>query len=287
MAVFKKIGPAKPIVQKLRCFLVSPNLSGRTLTYLTVSPPALVPICGGCREEGQPELIFTMAFQPIVDISSKTIFAYEALVRGPNNETAESILSQVNDLNRYRFDQGCRTRAIELASRLGLAATGADLSINFIPGAVYHPEACLRATLGAASRTQFPLDRLIFEVTEGERVSNPGHLVSIVETYRRHSFRTAIDDFGAGYAGLNLLAKFQPDIIKIDMELTRGVDSRPISQTIVAAVLQVCRALNITVIAEGIETEAEAKTVLDLGIHLMQGYLFAEPGFETLPVPTF
>ena len=241
------------------------------MTYLTVAPLTLVPQCGACRDESQPELIFTMAFQPIVDLRAKTIFAYEALVRGPNAETAESILSQVTDLNRYRFDQGCRTRAIDLAARLGLPATGAALSINFIPGAVYHPEACLRATFGAAERAQFPLDRLIFEVTEGERVSNPGHLVSIVETYRRHNFRTAIDDFGAGYAGLNLLVKFQPDIIKIDMELTRDIDSRPVSQTIVAAVLQVCRALNITVIAEGIETRAEARTVLDLGIHLMQG----------------
>jgi EAL domain-containing protein (putative c-di-GMP-specific phosphodiesterase class I) len=143
---------------------------------------------------------------------------------------ADSVLSQVNDQNRYRFDQGCRARAIELSSRLGLPATGADLSINFMPGAVYHPEACLRATFSAAERVKFPLDRLIFEVTEGERISNPGHLASIVETYRRHNFRTAIDDFGAGYAGLNLLARFQPDIIKIDMELTRGIESRPINQ---------------------------------------------------------
>jgi EAL domain-containing protein (putative c-di-GMP-specific phosphodiesterase class I) len=257
------------------------------LKNLTASPPALFPVCGACHDEDQADLIFTMAYQPIVDIKSKTIFAYEALVRGPNNETADSILSQVNDQNRYRFDQGCRTRAIELAARLGLPATGADLSINFIPGAVYHPEACLRATFNAADRSQFPLDRLVFEVTEGERISNPAHLVAIVEAYRRHSFRTAIDDFGAGYAGLNLLAKFQPDIIKIDMELTRSIDTRPITQTIVAAILQVCRALDISVIAEGIETEAEAKTVLDLGIHLLQGYLFARPGFETLPIPTF
>ena len=249
--------------------------------------PALPNVCGACRDDSPLDLAFTMAFQPVVDLRSNGIFAYEALVRGPNGESAGSILSQVNEQNRYKFDQGCRVRAVELASALGLPATGANLSINFIPGAVYQPEACLRATLRAADQVQFPLDRLIFEVTEGERITDPPHLVSIINTYRRHDFRTAIDDFGAGYAGLNLLAEFQPDIIKIDMELTRDIDSRPITQTIVAAILQVCRTLNISVIAEGIETAAEAETVLDLGVHLMQGYLFAKPGFETLPVPTF
>jgi EAL domain-containing protein (putative c-di-GMP-specific phosphodiesterase class I) len=257
------------------------------LTDRATTPPTLPKACGACRDDSELDLAFTMAFQPIVDLRSKEIFAYEALVRGPNGSSAGSVLSQVNEQNRYKFDQGCRVRAVELASALGLPATGASLSINFIPGAVYHPEVCLRATLRAAGQLQFPLERLIFEVTEGERITDPPHLVSIIKTYRRLGFRTAIDDFGAGYAGLNLLAEFQPDIIKIDMDLTRGIDSRPVTQTIVAAILQVCRTLNIGVIAEGIETAAEAKTVLGLGIPLMQGYLFAKPGFETLPVPTF
>ena len=257
------------------------------MTDRATTSPALPGVCGACRDETDLGLAFTMAFQPIVDLRSNGIFAYEALVRGPNGESAGSILSQVTEQKRYKFDQGCRVRAVELASALGLPATGASLSINFIPGAVYQPEACLRATLGAASRVGFPLERLIFEVTEGERITDPPHLISIIETYRRHHFRTAIDDFGAGYAGLNLLAEFQPDLIKIDMELTRGIDSRPVTRTIVAAILQVCRTLNIGVIAEGIETSAEAKTLLELGIHLMQGYLYAKPGFETLPIPTF
>jgi EAL domain-containing protein (putative c-di-GMP-specific phosphodiesterase class I) len=249
--------------------------------------PGLSRACGACRDGGELGLAFTMAFQPIVDLRSNGIFAYEALVRGPNGESAGSILSQINEQNRYKFDQACRVRAVELAAALGLPATGANLSINFIPGAVYHPETCLRGTPGAAGRVAFPLDRLIFEVTEGERITDRAHLASIIKTYRRHNFRTAIDDFGAGYAGLNLLAEFQPDLIKIDMELTRGIDSRPIAQTIVAAILQVCRTLDIGVIAEGIETAAEAKAVLELGIPLMQGYLFARPGFETLPIPSF
>lgn len=243
--------------------------------------------CGACRDGHAFDIEFSMAFQPIVDLRSKGIFAYEALVRGPNGEPAASILARVDDRNRYGFDQACRVRAVELAAALGLPATGAGLSINFSPGAVYHPETCLRPTLRAAERLRFPLDRLIFEVTEGERVGDPAHLVSIIEAYRRHGFRTAIDDFGAGYAGLNLLAEFQPDLIKIDMELTRGIDSRPVARTIVAAVVEACRRLDIAVVAEGIETAAEARTVQELGIPLMQGFLFARPGFEELPAPAF
>ncbi len=87
--------------------------------------------------------------------------AYEALVRGTAGEAAATVLGQITLSNRYAFDQACRINAIELASRLGLQTTGASLSINFIPGAMYHPENCVRATLRAARKYGFPLDGLI------------------------------------------------------------------------------------------------------------------------------
>lgn len=226
-----------------------------------------------------------MAFQPIIDIGTGRVYAYEALVRGPNGESAGQILAQVNDDNRYSFDQSCRVKAIELAAKLGLPATGAHLSINFLPNAVYQPAACIRATVEAAQRVDFPLDRLIFEVTEGEKVKDRAHLASIVTEYRRRGLRTAIDDFGAGYAGLNLLAEFQPDLLKIDMDLTRDIDKSRVKQVIVGSIVSVCRQLDLTVIAEGIETGDELKTLTGLGITLFQGYLFAKPAFEALPVP--
>ncbi|MBW4026798.1 MAG: EAL domain-containing protein [Acidobacteria bacterium] len=224
-----------------------------------------------------------MAFQPIVDFEAGKLFAYEALVRGVNGESAFSVLSQANDENRYALDQQCRVKAIELGASLSLPDTGAYLSINFYPNAVYEPAACLRKTLETASRVGFPLDRLIFEVTEGEKVRDHEHLNHILREYRAQGFKTAIDDFGAGYAGLNLLAKFQPDILKIDAELTREIDKRPVSQTIVRAIQQVSEALNIQTIAEGIETPAELSALRDLGLRYFQGYHFARPGFESLP----
>jgi len=137
-----------------------------------------------------------MAFQPIVDVDTKKVYAYEALVRGPKGESAYSVLSQVTDQNKYAFDQNCRVAAIMLASQLGLVETGARLSINFMPGAVYSPAACIQLTLATAQKCGFPVERLIFEITETERVKDKAHLRSIVEEYRRQGFKVALDDFG-------------------------------------------------------------------------------------------
>lgn len=236
--------------------------------------------CKECRQVADLDFKFSMAFQPIVDVQSKSVFGYEALVRGPGNEGAHTVLAQLNDTNRYRFDQTIRVKAIDLASRLGLQGM---LSINFLPNAVYKPETCIRATLEAAKDMAFPTERLMFEVTEGEKVLDNAHLSAIFTEYKKHNFTTAIDDFGAGYAGLNLLADWQPDVIKLDMALTRGIDSHRVRRSLVFAILSACRELSIQVIAEGVETVEECRTLLDEGVTLFQGYLFAKPGFEALP----
>ena len=239
--------------------------------------------CSACKDGIGEPFPFTMAFQPIVDVSSGRVYAFEALVRGPNNEGAGSILAQVTEANLYAFDQACRVKAITLAHGLGLAETGAMLSINFMPGAVYSPAACIQLTLKTARSTGFPLDRLIFEVTEAEEVIDRGHLVRIVEEYRKHGFRMAIDDFGAGYSGLNLLAEFRAEILKLDMELTRDLHKRPTALAIVRSMVELCRTLGTELVAEGVETVNEYVALRGCGIRLMQGYLLAKPGFETLP----
>ena len=93
-------------------------------------------------------------------------------------------------------------------------------------------------------------------------------------------FLTAIDDFGAGYAGLNLLADFQPDIVKLDMHLVRRIDSSPARQAIVGGVVKTCHELNITVLAEGVEAAGERDYFIHAGVALMQGYLFARPALQ-------
>ena len=239
--------------------------------------------CSACRGGVVKPMNFSMAFQPIVNVESRQVYAYEALVRGPKGESAYSVLSQVTDENRYSFDQSCRIQAIRLASELRLQDTGAKLSINFLPGAVYSPAACIRLTLETAREVQFPCDRLIFEFTEAEEVSNPRHLQAIANEYHKHGFAIAIDDFGAGFANLSLFVDLSANAVKIDMALVRNLHLRPKSQALIRSFVAVCAQFGMTLVAEGIEAEDEYTTLRECGVTLMQGYLFAKPAFEQLP----
>jgi EAL domain-containing protein (putative c-di-GMP-specific phosphodiesterase class I) len=237
--------------------------------------------CDGCRNGDEFPVAFTMAFQPIIDVAAGRIWGYEALVRGMNGEGAGAVLGAVTPENRYRFDQACRVKAIELAGRNLSPASTAKLSINFMPNAVYEPRACIKASLAAAARAKFDPTRLMFEFTENEKIGDTAHLKNIIATYKRMGFTTALDDFGAGHAGLGLLAQFQPDLIKIDMELVRGVATSPARQIIIKAVVDMASALGVTVLAEGIETQSELLSVRAAGIRLIQGYLFGKPQVES------
>jgi EAL domain-containing protein (putative c-di-GMP-specific phosphodiesterase class I) len=239
--------------------------------------------CLGCAGD-QISFEITFAFQPIVDVARGRIESYEALVRGRGGESAAEILSKVDESSRYRFDQTCRTTAIALAARLGMTT---NLNLNFMPNAVYRPELCIRSTLTAARSVNFPVERIVFEFLESERIADPLHLRKILAEYRRLGFATAIDDFGAGYAGLGLLADFQPDLIKIDMKLVRDIDRNRTQQAIVGAIVVMCGQLGVRVVAEGVESFGEYQWLRERGVELFQGYLFAKPGFETLPAVDF
>lgn len=235
--------------------------------------------CGECRDGADLDFDFAMALQPIVDVEGGGVYGHEALVRGVNEEPARSVLDHVTERNRYQFDQCCRVRAVETAASL---AVDARLSINFLPNAVYRPELCIRTTLEACKTYGFPANRVIFELTEVEKVKDHRHLRAIVEDYRSRGFLTAIDDFGAGYAGLNLLAEFRTDIVKLDMDLIRGIDGDDRRRVIVEGMLDVCRKLALEVIAEGVETEAEVRALRSMGVRLFQGYYFARPAFRAV-----
>ena len=232
--------------------------------------------CQGCREGGDFPIAITTAFHPIVDVTTGEPFAYEALVRGVNGESAGEVLAHVTDENRYTFDQLCRVTAIREAVAAGLLEGQAKLSINFLPNAVYSPLACIQLTLKTAGECGMPADRLIFEFTENERLE-PAHMRSIIDAYRKLGFATALDDFGAGHAGLGLLANLQTDMIKLDMELIRGIDQSVPRRQIVSCMVRLCEEMGMTVIAEGVETPAELRVIKEIGVRPVQGYVFGRP----------
>jgi EAL domain-containing protein (putative c-di-GMP-specific phosphodiesterase class I) len=234
--------------------------------------------CGACRQVEQL-FAFTMAFQPIVDLDRHAIDSHEALVRGCAGEGAKFVLDQVNEHNIYAFDQACRVKAIELAAGLKLEG---GLNINFLPGAVYEPRACIRQTLLAAERTGLAPNRLTFEFIETERISDTAHTLAIVSEYRRQGFKVALDDFGTGYSGLARLIVLMPDIIKIDRFFVQDCDVKNANLAIVASLVSLAATFGIKVVAEGVERRGEMEALRSVGIRFMQGYYFGKPRFEGL-----
>jgi len=247
-------------------------MNRHTASSVTPKGPAALPY------KAMPSCTF--AFQPIVNAGSREIVAYEALVRGPHGESAATIINDISPADLATFDEHCRSSAMRLASRLGI---NCDLNLNLVPQGFQADRDCLASTLDAAIQYNFFPERLVVEVTEGEVLGNQERFTELVEVYRGLGMRLAIDDFGSGYAGLNLLADFQPDQIKLDKNLARGIAERRSRQAIVRGILQVCRDLGIEFIAEGIETPDEFHWFCDQGVSLFQGYLFGRPGFELLP----
>jgi blue light- and temperature-responsive anti-repressor len=230
--------------------------------------------------QGASEPDFTFAYQPIVDTQVREVVSYEALLRGPGNESAYQILRQVPAATMFAFDLKARVKAIGLAMRLGISC---NLNLNFLPRSLNSSAESILTTLEAAKRVNLPINRIVLEVVEGEIIDETSHFAELINEYRGLGLLLAIDDFGAGYSGLNLLADFQPDQVKLDMKLIRGIERHGPRQAIVRAINQICLDLGIDVVAEGVETELEYAWLASQGIHLYQGYLFAKPGFESFP----
>jgi EAL domain-containing protein (putative c-di-GMP-specific phosphodiesterase class I) len=144
------------------------------------------------------------------------------------------------------------------------------------------PEAIL-TTMDAATRANLPIGRMVLEVVEGDIINDHAQFNARIDEYRGLGLKVAIDDFGAGYSGLNLLVDFQPDLVKLDRQLVTGIERHGPLQAVVRAISQICLDLGIDIVAEGVESEAEYAWLASQGIHLFQGYLFARPAFESFP----
>ena len=223
---------------------------------------------------------FSFAFQPIVNAEKGEIVSYEALVRGPRGEPAQEILGRLTEENRYEFDRTCRTKAIKLASRLKLHQ---NLHINLLPFGNYLTNTNIHETVKASVECGFPLENIVFEITESETLTDQRRLIDIIKLYRDFSFQTAIDDFGTGYSGIKLLIEYQPNFVKLDRYLIENIHENEVRQTILQGIQLICRKLNIEMMAEGVEKAEEYSWLRALGVKFFQGYYFACPAFEALP----
>ncbi len=182
----------------------------------------------------------------------------------------------------------------KLAGEEYLPMDGSDWTpiINKLKSA--KPDAIITSTAGGAPNVtltkqlraagiNLPYGNLAVDEGTAKEMGSPEHVASIIDTYKQIGFSVAIDDFGAGHSGLDMFARFVPDEIKLDMELIRDIDTNPRRRAIVRSMVSLCAELDTLLIAEGIETAAEAATLNDLGVRYHQGYWYARPALERLP----
>ena len=231
----------------------------------------------------------TSVFHPILSLTDPLeIFAYECLMRGKSPDGVigpGQILEAARDADIMFFlDRAARITAIREAAKYGVRA---NLFINFTPTSIYDPAFCLRTTVAEVEKAGMQHEQVIFEVIESDHIADVGQLRKILDFYRDNGFRVALDDLGAGFSSLNLLHQLKPDFVKLDMALIREVHTDPYKAVIAAKLIETAKALDIQVVAEGVEKAGELDWLRRHGADYVQGFYFTKPGSPPpLPDPT-
>src|SRR5215218_5693233 len=223
------------------------------------------------------EAEFWSVYQPIVSLADRSVVAHEALLRGEvdGRDVGGGDLFFVAEQAGWlhRLDRIGRESALTGAAPwLG----GDDLYINFNPTSIFRPQVCLASTERVVHETGIAPSQLVFEVVESHAIADRGHLVSILDHYRSLGWRVALDDVGAGWSSLSLLAAVRPDVVKLDKRLVHELPDDG-ARTVLRAVTDLAHRLGAVVVAEGVETERLAEEVAALGADLGQGWLFGRP----------
>jgi EAL domain-containing protein (putative c-di-GMP-specific phosphodiesterase class I) len=216
-----------------------------------------------------------MAYQPIVASSTLRIVAHEALLRSDDLlcSTAIGILDAADRAGRG-LELGWKARS-RIARDIQEHSYKGDIFVNVGASEILDPKFIKR------TEALLPIsDRVVFEITERSHLDDAPEAAAALRTMRQHGFRIAVDDLGAGYAGLASLISMEPEYVKLDMALARGINMSLTRQRVVESVVDLCKSLSIRVIAEGIETEGEAQFMMLLGVDYLQGYWFGHPARE-------
>jgi EAL domain-containing protein (putative c-di-GMP-specific phosphodiesterase class I) len=216
-------------------------------------------------------------FQPIVDILQRKAMGHEALTRGPRGSDIESPLVLFGVAERLglveELDRSCRHQIFQDWETFGGSGR---LFINIVPSTIRDPSFLGRGIIDAFG-TRLSPQLVTLEITERQIIENLNLYREAMRDFIEMGFTFAIDDLGAGYSGLESLVNLGASYLKIDMGLVRDVHQKRISQQVVKAIAELGTGVGATVIAEGIETEEEAETIVNLGVHYGQGYLFGRP----------
>jgi EAL domain-containing protein (putative c-di-GMP-specific phosphodiesterase class I) len=216
-------------------------------------------------------------FQPIVDMGTRQVMAHEALARGPRGTDLQSPAAMFGLAERHgmvdELERACRRQCFKNWQSFGVLGR---LFVNTVPATVRDTSFTGRGVLDYLGPTLSP--RLVtLEITEREVIENLSLYREATHAFTEMGFTFAIDDLGAGYSGLETVATLGASYLKIDMGLVRDIHQKHVNRQIVRAILDMGQGVGASVIAEGIETEDEAKALIDLGVRFAQGYYFARP----------
>jgi len=220
-------------------------------------------------------------FQPIVSLKDASIIGYEALSRGPKGSRLEQpgmLFGAAAESNRlWELEYLCRRKAIERSKEI---CKNKKIFINVDPKVILDEKYKIGFTKEFLAKNDMDPTNIIFEITERTCVEDYRGFLRVINNYTEQGYEIAIDDTGAGYSGLRMLAEIHPQYIKIDMELVRDIDKKRINQALIKALRDFADSTGMNVIAEGIETIDELNTLIGLNVEYGQGYLLQRPSEE-------
>lgn len=226
-------------------------------------------------------------YQPIVGIEEGQlhIIGQELLSRGLDAQgniiPPFKMFEAARIRNRvFSLDRACRLEGVRNASVVGDKL----IFINFIPTAIYVPEHCLASTFELIKQMDIKPEQVVFEVVETDEVKDLNHLKRILDYYRSHGFKYALDDVGVGFNDLETLKKMDPDFVKLAIEFTNGVSEDPSKQKVAETVLRISHEMGALALAEGVERKEDLDYLIELGYDLFQGYYLAKP--QPAPIET-
>lgn len=220
----------------------------------------------------------TAHYQPIYDFRTDSILGWEALARGPEGSSFRSpvmLFETAEQLGRlFALEKLCREIAIR---NIGELKEGQKLFLNINPKTMADPAFTPGQTLSLMEQAGLTPDNIVFEITERHSVQDFDLFYRTLDHYRNQGFQVAVDDAGAGYAGLSLIAELQPDFIKIDKSLITDIHKDPVKRALVETTVTFADKIGSRIIGEGIEAKAQAVCLKDIGVHCGQGYFLARP----------
>lgn len=227
-------------------------------------------------------------FQPLVSIKKKSIVGFEALIRGKNPDHPALIPPDIIFQEAARegltvqLDRLCRKKAIENFSPLYRRDEKFILSINIDPAILTEDTVGSNHLLDLAASMGIHPGRILIEIIESE-IASVESLARFINTYRAKGFLLALDDIGTGFSNLDRIALVKPDILKIDKSLIRSIHREHHGREIIRSIVTLAHRIGSLVIAEGIETEEEVHSLLDLDIDFLQGFYFGAPCADMIP----